>query len=560
MTGKVRGWFPALRGGGAGRWRADTVAGLTLWVVLVPEVMAYATIAGVPPVVGLVASVASLAMYAALGTSSRVVMGPMAATAALSGATLASLHPTGPAEALALTAGLAILCGVAALVAGLLRMGFVVAMVSKPVLKGFVVGLSLAVVWGQLPVLLGAESAHGSFWKVGKIWLDVGDWFDVRSALIGIGGLTIMLVMRRYWPRSPAALVAVLGSLAVSWFLELPQAGVSSIGALEVGEIHMGWPSIELSRWGRLVGPALAVALVGFADGMGAARAVGTTVVPNRELIAQGGSNLGAGLVGGMVVNGSLSKSAVNRDAGARTQVSGLVAASLVVATLLWLGPVFAWLPHATLAAVVIAALWELVDFKGLVDLYHVGRSGKVEGVAVWADAAAAWVTFVGVIGLGVLEGLLVGVGGSLLLILYRASWPYIAELGVLEQEQGDLYVDQARHPEAQAVKGVVILRVESGFYFVNAEHVRRQVLKVARREGVRCVILDGESTPVIDVSAAQMLVKLAEELRKRDKVLAMARDVGQVRDILAEERKLRAMPHYASVGEAVEALAKDQT
>ncbi|TXD36557.1 SulP family inorganic anion transporter [Lujinxingia vulgaris] len=551
--------FPTLRQGDRGWsvvWR-DALVGLTLWVVMVPEAMAYATIAGVAPVVGLYAAMAALVAYAALGRSPKVVVGPMAATAALSAAMLGALGPADTTEALALTAGLAVASGAAALLAGLLRLGFVVAMISRPVLKGFVVGLSLAVVWGQLPVLLGAEHASGGFFDVLHMWGDVGDWFNGVSAALGVGALVVMLGFRRFAPRVPGAIVAVLVSIGLAWALELRDVGVVMVGALARTPPQVGFPELSTLRWQELIGPALAVALVGFAEAVAAARAVGSKVEGNAELVAQGAANLSAGLVGGMVVNGSLSKSAVNRDAGARTQRSGLVAALLVAITLLWLGGIFGSLPSATLAAVVIAALWELIDFKGLRALYQATRCHHVAGVAVWADAVAAWVTFAGVVLVGVLEGLLVGVGLSLVLMLYRSSWPHIVELGRVGEDEEAPYGDLARHPRAKRVEGVVILRVESGLYFVNADHVRGELRKAAKRPGVRAVILDGESVPVIDMSAAHMLVELAGEFRKQGQHLAIARDIGQVRDLLASEAEQASMLHFTSVVQAVRALAR---
>ncbi|TXC69383.1 SulP family inorganic anion transporter [Bradymonadales bacterium TMQ1] len=555
-----RAWlFPTLRQGEGGHKALgrDVLAGMTLWMVMVPEAMAYATIAGVAPVVGLYAAVAALVVYAALGHAPQVVVGPMAATAALSGAMLSALGPVNTEEAVALTAGLAIVGGVVALLAGLLRLGFVVTMISRPVLKGFVVGLSLAVVWGQLPVLLGAEHASGGFFGVLRLWGDVGAWFNGISAALGVGALVVMLGLRSFAPRVPGAIVAVLASVGGAWLLGLGEQGVVMVGALSQVPLEVGLPGLSAQRWGELIGPALAVALIGFAETVAAARAVGERVDGNAELIAQGGANLGAGLLGGMAVNGSLSKSAVNRDAGARTQRSGLVAALLVAITLLWLGGVFTYLPSATLAAVVIAALWELVDFKGLQALVRATRNHHVAGVAVWADAAAAWATFAGVVLVGVLEGLLVGVGLSLVLMLYRSSWPHIAELGRVGDDEEAPFGELTRHPGAQPVRGVVILRVESGLYFVNADHVRRALREAAKRPEVGAVILDGESMPVIDMSAAHMLVELAGEFRKRGQHLAIARDVGQVRDLLASEAEQASMLHFTSVEQAVRALAR---
>jgi anti-anti-sigma factor len=277
----------------------------------------------------------------------------------------------------------------------------------------------------------------------------------------------------------------------------------------------------------------------------------------SRELVALGGANLASSLSSGMVVSGSLSKTAVNASAGARTQVSGMLAAGLTVVALLFLTGLFEDLPQATLAAVVIAAVVELIDVRALVDLYntYTKRLGRQFGWVARPDFIAAVAAVVGVTVFGTLPGLFIGIGISLVLLIYRASRPYVAVLGRTPDPDG-AYHDIDRHPDARPTDGIVVVRIESGLYFANAENVRSRILEVAGGDGVRAVILDVETTPFVDVTAARMLVALREQLRERDVRLALARSVGQVRDVLGcmtDNDDLIAS--YATIAAAVTAL-----
>jgi MFS superfamily sulfate permease-like transporter len=347
--------------------RGDLVAALTVWAVLVPESLAYATIAGVSPVVGLYAAPGALILYAALGSSRHLIAGPMSATAALSAATIASLVPAGDSAFVALTTGLAITTGLAALIAGLLRLGFLASFISEPVIKGFIVGLALTIIVGQLPTLLGIEKGEGDFFE--KLW----DLFaglggtDLLTLAVGVASLAVVLGSRRVAPIVPGSLVAVLGGIAAVAALDLD---VDIVGSIDGGLPAFGLPDLSLSDYGSLVSGGVAVMLIGFAEGLGAAKTYAARehyeIDANRELLGVRGANLAAGLSSGMVVNGSLSKTAVNGSAGARTQLSGLIVAALTILTLLFLTGLFEQLPDATLAAVVIAAVIELVDVAAL--------------------------------------------------------------------------------------------------------------------------------------------------------------------------------------------------
>jgi MFS superfamily sulfate permease-like transporter len=278
--------------------------------------------------------------------------------------------------------------------------------------------------------------------------------------------------------------------------------------------------------------------LVGFAEGLGAAKTYAARadydIDPNRELLGLGAANVASGFAGGMVVNGSLSKTAVNGGAGARSQVSGLVAAALTVLTLLFLTGLFEELPEAVLAAVVIAAVIELVDVQALVDLYRLStrRLRSIYGVAARPDFIAAVAAMLGVLIFDTLPGLVIGIGVSLLLLLYRSSRPHVATLGLVPGTT-DQYGDVERHPENRPPDGVAVLRPESGLYFANADAVRDAVRRAAAADCVRGVVLDAETMPFVDVTAARALIELRDDLAGEGVRLVIARDVGQVRDVL---------------------------
>lgn len=554
--------FTSLRGYQRDWFRGDLVAGLTVWAVLVPEALAYATIAGVSPVVGLYAAPAALILYAAFGSSKHLITGPGAATAAVSAATVGTYVAGNGEKFVVMTAAMAITVGIAALIAGVLRLGFLASFISEPVLKGFIVGLSLTIMVGQLPKLFGVEAGSGDFFE--KLW-------DLVTGLGGTSGLTVLvgfasllLVVVLKWkvPVAPGSLIVVgLGIAAVELF-NLEHHGVEIVGQVDSGLPSLGFPDLGLGDFGHLASASLGVMLVGFAEALGAAKTYAAKhhyeIDVNRELVGLGAANLGAGLSSGMVVNGSLTKTAVNGSAGARTQLSALLCAGLTVLTLLFLTGLFEKLPEATLAAVVIAALIELVDISSLVSLYRVytRRLGQAYGVAARPDFIAALAAMLGVMIFDTLPGLFIGIGVSLLLLLYRSSRPQVSELG--EVPGGEQFAALDRHADNKRVPGVVVLRVESGLYFANADRIRTRVRDAASREGTNAIVLDCESVPFIDVSAVRMLDELAAQL-SGDKVrLLLARDVGQVRDVLREAgREEEIAPVYPTVRAAVDAARR---
>ncbi len=519
--------------------RGDLLAGLTVWAILVPEALAYAAIAGVSPVVGLYAAPGALIVYAALGSSRQLVCGPMAATAALSAATVGEMAAGGSDAFVQLTIVLALCIGIAALAAGLLRLGFLASLISEPVLKGFIVGLSLTIIVGQLPTLLGVEGTEGGFFErlvdLARE-LSAVHWLTLA---IGAGSLVVVLGLRRIAPVIPGSLIVVAVGIALVEVFDLGNEGLAIVGAIDEGLPSFGLPDAGIGDYSGLATGALAIMLVGFAEGLAAAKAFavreGYEIDANRELVALGGSNLASGLSSGMVVGGSLSKTAVNVSAGARTQVSGVIVAILTVITLLFLTGLFESLPDATLAAIVIAALIDLVDVPALVALYRVytRRLGAAYGIAARPDFIAAVATLVGVLVFDTLPGLFIGIGVSLLLLLYRASRPHIARLGRMP-DGSDVWRDIDHNPDAREAPGVTVLRVEGGLFFANADAVARSIRDHAAAPDVTAIVLDADSVPFVDVAAARMLKRLAVQLRPEGR-LAMTRNIGQVRDVLAK-------------------------
>jgi high affinity sulfate transporter 1 len=560
IKGFSRLLFPSLRGYRRAWLRGDLIAGLTVWAVLIPEALAYASIAGVSPVVGLYAAPGALILYAAFGSSKHLVTGPMSATAALSAATVAEIATGGSSHFTQLTVALAICVGLAALIAGLARLGFLASFISEPVLKGFIVGLALTIVIGQVPKLFGVQAGSGDFFQ--KLWDLIAALGETNAATLTVGAISLVLVLglRRLAPEIPGSLIAVLASVIAVKTLHLDHHGVKIVGHIASGLPSFGFPDVGLGAFGKLAAGAIGIMLVGFAEGLGAAKTYAERahyeIDVNRELIGLGSANLAAGLSSGMVVNGSLSKTAVNGSAGANTQLSGLAVAALTVLTLLLLTGLFEDLADATLAAVVIAAVIELVDVAALRALYRVSSSRLAHdyGFAARPDFIAALAAMLGVLVFDTLPGLFIGISVSLLLLLYRSSRPHVAVLGQVPGAPNH-FGDVERHPENLRDPETVVLRVESGLFFANADWTRAHILGEAAQGTVKRIVLDIETVPFIDISSAHMLVSLARELRDHGVVLMLAGDVGQVRDVLRHTDAERSpIPRYASVREALDA------
>ncbi|HET9547584.1 MAG TPA: SulP family inorganic anion transporter, partial [Desertimonas sp.] len=429
------------------------------------------------------------------------------------------------------------------------------------------IGLALTIVIGQVPKLFGIEKEEGDFFE--QLWgviTHLGDT-QARTLAVGAASLAIVLGLRRFAPSIPGSLVAVAFGVIVVELFDLADEGVAIVGEIASGLPELGTPDgVGFDDYLRAAGAAAGIMLVGFAEGLGAAKTYAARehydIDANRELLGLGAANLGAGLSSGMSVNGSLSKTAVNGSAGAKSQMSGIVVAVLTVVTLLFLTALFESLPEATLAAVVIAAVIELVDIRALRGFYalYTRRLGRIYGPAARPDFIAAVAAMLGVLIFDTLPGLVIGIIVSLMLLLYRSSKPHIAELGRVDTDGVAQYADRDRHPENHAVPGVPVLRVEAGLYFANADAVRTAIKSRAAEPGTRGVVLDAEAIAFVDITAVRMLDELADDLDRDGQQLVIAHDLGQVGDLLSAtaDTNLQVVPTIDEAISAITPISRD--
>jgi sulfate permease, SulP family len=516
------GWAPAYQR----EWLIpDILAGLAVWAVMVPESMAYAGIVGVPPIMGLYTIVPPLIAYALLGTSRVLVIGPDTATGLISALTVGAIAAQGTAAFDSLTSSLAILIGALFLLFGLLRMGWVAAFIPTPVMRGFIEGLVCVTIIGQVPHLLGIEGSSGNFFT--KLWSILRHLPDAAPVplLTGLLSLILLLALRRLAPRLPAALMVAATATILVALLHGQAADVAGVGALPSGLPRLTWPVLDIATLPSLIPGALAIVLVGYAEALGGAKAAamqnGGNIDPNQELVAHGPANILSGLFGGFLVVGSLSKTSVAMAAGARTQLTNLVAAAFCLLTLVFLTPLFRGLPHPALAAIVIAAM------------LHLSKPGYLRGLfgrARW-EFGIACIVITGELMLGVLEGIALGIVLSLLLLIYRASHPQGAVLGQLPGTEAYRYV--GRHPEALTFPGLLIWRVGGDLFFASIGHFeeRLNAALAASTLPVQHVLLDAVSVNFIDASASDDLAVFLKKLQDKGITVAFARVRDSVRE-----------------------------
>jgi high affinity sulfate transporter 1 len=511
-------WFPKYQRD----WlMPDTLAGLAVWAVMIPESMAYSSIVGVPPTMGLYTVVPPLVAYAILGTSRSLVVGPDTATGLISALTVGAIAVQGTATFNSLTSTLAVLVGILFLLLGVLRMGWVAAFVPAPVMRGFIEGLVCVTIIGQVPHLIGITGTSGNFFA--KLWFTLRHLGDAQpaAALLGLLSLAAMLVLRRFAPLVPAALaVAAAATLGVSIF---HVGGISVVGNLPSGLPHLVWPVLDPKVLWQLLPGALSIVLVGYAETLGAAKAAsfghGSDIDPNQELVAHGPANILSGLFGGFLAVGSLSKTSVAMAAGARSQVANLIAAGLSFLTLVFLTPLFRGLPHPALAAIVIAAMLHLSKADYLRVLFH--RSRWEFGVAMLVIA--------GELTLGVLQGIGLGVIVSLLLLIYRASHPRGEVLGQLPGTEAYRYI--GRHPEAITFPGLLLWRLGGDLFFASFGKVQEDLGQALALHQPRHLLLDAEDVSMLDTSAADELLAFIRKLHKNGMTVGFARVHYNVRE-----------------------------
>jgi high affinity sulfate transporter 1 len=536
-------------------WLAkDVVAGVVLTTLLVPQGMAYAQLAGLPSITGMYTSIACLLAYAVFGPSRILVLGPDSSLGPMIAATILPLVASGgdPQRAVALASMLALLVAVIMIVAGWAGLGFVADLLSKPTMMGYLNGLALTIIVGQLPKLFGfSTDADGLIPEIGAFVRGVADGKVVPAAAgVGLIGIALVLVLQRFWAKVPAVLVMVVLAIGFTVLLDLGSYGVKLVGDLPRGFPPLTWPDVGWSDVGPLVAGALAIALVALADTISTASSfaerAGQDVYGNQEMIGIGAANLAAGLFQGFPVSTSGSRTAVAERAGARSQLTGVTGAVLITVMILFVPGLFRNLPDAALAAVVITAAISLVDVPGTVRLW---RQRKVE----FALTIAA---FLGVALLGVLPGIAIAVGLSILNVFRRAWRPYQTTLGRPDGVAG--YHDVRSYPEAQHLPGLVIFRFDAPLFFANAKAFRDEVTRLARAEPApRWVLIAAEPITDVDTTAADMLFDLDRLFDARGQALVFAELKDPVRRKLERYGLTREIPpeqFFPTVESAVQA------
>jgi SulP family sulfate permease len=513
----IVGWLPRYER----KWLvADAVAGLSVWALLVPQSLAYATIVGVPVQYGLYTAFAALLLYPLFGTSKHLVVGPSATVGAVSAAVVAPLvgaAALGTDEAATYAAALALATAVVYIALGLLRMGWISTFLSKAVMSGFTLGFAIGIVIDQSASLLGVPGVDGSYMQ--QLWGTIKAIPDTSGVtfIVGAASLALLLVMRYGFPRLPRALIVVTLSIIAVEVLNLADRGVAITGDVPTGLFSIGLPGIPWSATGDLLIGALAVVFVGYSETLAAARSVARKyryeLDTNQELVAQGMANGAAGLVGGFVVDGSLSKTSVADGAGQKSELASLINAVFILATMLFLATLFESLPGATLGAVVIDAMVGLITFAPLKRYYRVNRSD-------WLFCMGAGV---GILFFGIIAGILIGVTLSLVMLIARASQTNIRRLE--RDPTSGTYHDVSRHEGLEPEPGIVIARVDGPLFFADADRFRARMNELVRKEEATTgVVLDAEAIHLTDTDGADILIQVQEELQAQGTAFALAR------------------------------------
>jgi high affinity sulfate transporter 1 len=507
----------------------DVVAGLVLTTLLVPQGMAYAELAGLPAITGLYTTILCLIGYAAFGPSRILVLGPDSSLGPMIAATLLPILGSNgsPERGIALASMLALIVGATMIVAGIAKLGFVADLLSKPTQIGYMNGLALTILIGQLPKLFGfSTDANGLIDEARSFVNGISAGEAVGAAIaIGLVSLALILLLTRLLPKVPGVLVAVVVAIAASSAFSLGDHGVSLVGELPQGFPPLTVPN-PVSDLPLLFAGALGIVLVALADTISTASAfaarTGQEVDGNGEMIGIGTANVAAGFFQGFPVSTSGSRTAVAQQAGAKTQLTGVVGAAAIVLMLVLVPGLFESLPQPTLAAVVIAASLSLADVPGVVRLWHQRRVEFLLSVAA----------FLGVALLGVLQGIAVAVALSILNVFRRAWRPYQTTLGHVPGRPGQH--DRQVHPDAEQLPGLVIFRFDAPLFFANARTFRDQIRRLAAAEPrPRWILIAAEPITDVDTTAADMLAELDDELNAAGTALVFAELKHPVREKL---------------------------
>lgn len=509
--------------------RQDVIAGLTVGIMLIPQGMAYALIAGMPPIYGLYASLVPILIYAFFGTSRQLSVAPVAMMSLLTAAGVAPLAGEDIERYIALALLLAFMVGLIQFSMGMLRFGFLTNFLSHPILAGFTSAAALIIGLSQLKHLLGLdlERSHHIHEILFQAIQQVSEIHGITLA-IGLLGIAVLMGLKQWKKSFPGALIVVVLSTLAVWLLSLSDMGVNIVGTVPGGLPEFQIPAIHWSDMQALLPTALAISLVGFMESIAVAKVYATKnrykLDANQELRGLGLANIFGALFQSFPTTGGFSRTAVNAQAGAQTQFSALVTAGIIGLTLLFLTPVFYYLPNAVLAAIVMVAVFGLIDWKEAVHLWNVDRK----------DFGLMMLTFCATLGLGIEQGILVGVVASLLIVIHQSSIPHTAIEGRLPGTTS--YRNVARNPHAETDPGIVIFRMDAALYFANTAHFKDKVKEIqTKNHPLKALIFNFFPVNRIDSSATHALEELIHDLHQEGTRVLFVGIKGPVRDVLVK-------------------------
>lgn len=535
--------------------RGDVVAGVTLAAYLLPAGLGDASLANLPPEAGLYACLFSGLVFWLFCSSRHTAITVTSAISLLVGASLGEIAGGDTTRFSALAAGTALLVAIIAFIAWLVHAGTIVNFISESVMVGFKCGVALFLASTQLPKLLGIHSAHGNFWENSGHFLKHLHETNPMSLAIGGAALAVLVLGKMFLKNKPVAFFVVVGGILASMLLGLDARGVKLLGDVPEGLPAIGLPALRWADWNALLPLAFACFLLGAVE----TAAIGRTFAAkhggrfdaNQEFLALAGANLAAGLGRGFPVSGGLSQSLVNEGAGARTPLSGAIAAGIVLLVTLFLSQLLRALPQPVLAAVVLVAVAGLFKLSTLKQLWRGDRPEFVVAMAA----------LIGVLGSGLLRGVMIGAVISLVQLIHRASRPHVAVLGRIPGTRR--FSDRDRNPDNESIPGVLIFRPESGLIYFNMDHVRDSIVDRVHAETTppRLVVLDLSSAPYVDIHSAHMLSGLADELVVAGIRIQAVEARSSVRERLRSQgidAKLGTVDRFTSVADAVESFQKE--
>lgn len=531
--------------------RGDMSAGLIVAIMLIPQGMAYAMLAGLPPVVGLYAATVPLLLYALFGTSRQLAVGPVAMVSLLVLAGVSTLAEPGTDEYISLVLLLMLMIGVIQLLMGVLKLGFLVNFLSHAVISGFTSGAAIIIGLSQLKHLLGVdlEADKDVFLILGEAVARAGEINPITFG-IGIGSVAVLLLFKKYVPKIPGPLVVVSLSIALIAWLQLQARGVNIVGEVPGGLPSLSLPAFTPEAFIALLPIAITISLIGFMESIAMAKAIAAKekykIAPNKELVGLGMANIGGSFFAGYPVTGGFSRSAVNYQSGAKTPFASVITAVLILLTLMFFTGAFYYLPNAVLAAIIMTAVYSLIDIKEVKHLFSVK---KVDG---WT-----WVlTFAATLVIGIEQGILIGVGFSLLLLIWRSAYPHAAELGYLKEE--GVYRNIQRYPEAVVDPAVIIYRVDASLYFANMTFLENKLAeRVIEKPETKWILLDFSGVNSVDAVAIHALEEMMESYRSNGIEFLFANVKGPVRDLFQKagwDKKYAGQYEYLFIEQAVQA------